>query len=139
MTRCVWCNRADGELRTVTLAQGRERRAVTVHPAHEASLVAWHARATNDTQRFVTTIAFTPLVLLGALGLAALVGRGATFLVLGLALIALAAFMWAHPYATPLTVRLVGVQRSIFLVRAATALLAAGGIAASIAGLRGWT
>jgi len=112
---------------------------VAVHAAHEASLVAWHARATRDVQRFVMTMVFTPLVLLAALGLAALIGRWATWLVLGLALMALAAFMWTHPYATPLTVRLVGVRRSVTLVRAASVLVAIGGVSASVAGLGGWT
>jgi hypothetical protein len=137
MNRCLWCNQSDGELRTVTLREGRERRDVTVHPEHEAALVAWHARVASDTQRFVTTLVFTPLVLLAAVGLAALVSRASTFVVLGLALIALSAFMWAHPYATPQTVRLVGVRRSITLVRAATAVLAAGGAFAVAAGIVG--
>jgi hypothetical protein len=49
MNRCLWCNRSDGELRTVTLRAGKERRDVPVHPAHEAQLVAWHARVVRDT------------------------------------------------------------------------------------------
>ena len=138
MTRCLWCNGSGGELRTVTLSEGRQRRDVAVHAAHEGVLVEWHARAARDTPRFVTVMVFTPLVLLTALGLAALVGRGATLVVLGVALLALGAFMWTHPYATPLTVRLVGVRRSIALVRAATAVVIIGGAVASVAGLTGY-
>jgi len=141
MARCIWCNQPDGEMRTVTvpLAEGRQRRTVTVHAAHEAPFLAWHARLVSDTPRFVTTIAFTPLVLLAALGLAALVGRPAIALVLGLALTALAVFMWVYPYATPQTVRLVGVRRSIALARAGALLLGVVGLLAAIAvgGARG--
>jgi hypothetical protein len=84
-------------------------------------------------------LTFTPLFILAAVGLAALVSRASTFIILGLALVALAAFMWAHPYATPQTVRLLGVRRSITLVRVATVALALGGaltVAATLAGLR---
>jgi hypothetical protein len=134
MARCVWCNRTDGEMRTVTvLAEGRERRTVTVHAAHEAPFLAWHARVASDTPRFVMTIAFTPLVLLVAVGVAALVGRPAVALVLGLAATALAVVMWTHPYATPQTVRLVGVRRSIALARAGALLMGLVGLVAAIA------
>ena len=137
MTRCLWCNGSEGELRTVTLIEGRARRPVAVHSAPEASLAAWHARVASDTPRFVATMAFAPLILLAAIGLAALVSRTLTSVVLGLALVALAAFVWRHPYATPLTVRLLGVRRSVRLVRAAAVVLAIGGFAAAVAGLRG--
>ncbi len=135
MARCVWCNQPDGEMRSVTvrLAEGRERRTVTVHAAHEASFLAWHARVVRHTRRFVTTIAFAPLVLLAVLGVAGLAGRPAVALVLGLALSALALYMWTHPYATPQTVRLVGVRRSIALARAAALLLGVVGLLAAIA------
>lgn len=134
MARCVWCNQPDGEMRTVTvLAEGLQRRTMTVHADHEASFLAWHARVARDTPRFVTTIAFMPLALLAALGVAALVGRPAIALVLGLALIALAVFMWMHPYATPQTVRLIGVRRSIALARAGALLLGLVGLLAAIA------
>jgi len=138
MTRCLWCNGSDGELRTVTLSQGRERRSVPVHTAHESALVEWHARVAHHTPRLVMTLAFAPLVLLAALGLAALISRGTVFFVLGLALIALAAHMWTHPYATPQTVRLVGVRRSIALVRALAVPLGLGGLVAIVVGLAGY-
>jgi hypothetical protein len=137
MNRCIWCNRSDGALRTVTLQEGRGRRDVVVHPEHEAALAAWHARAAADGQRFVTTVAFTPLALLAAVGIAALVSRASTFVVLGLALIALSAFIWTHPYATPLTVRLLGVRRSITLVRVLAAVVAAGGAFVATGALTG--
>ncbi len=130
MNRCLWCNGSDGVLRTITLGEGRVRRDVTVHPEHEADLVAWHARLVRDTPRFVTIFAFTPLLLLAAIGLAALVSRSAVLVVLGLWLIGFAAFVWSHPYATPLTIRLVGVRRSVALARGLTAVLATGGVIA---------
>lgn len=134
MARCIWCNGGEGELRSVTLHEARERREVPVHPEHEASLLAWHARVTRDTQRFVTVVAFTPLALLAFVGLAALVNPASIFVALGLSLIALATFLWAHPYATPQTVRLLGVRRSIVLARGLTAMLAVGGTIALLAG-----
>ena len=140
MNRCLWCNESSGELRTVTLRQGKERRDVFVHAAHQSSLVDWHARAVNEAQRFVTIVAFAPLFILAAVGLAALVSRRSTPVIIGLALIALAALMWRHPFATPQTVRLMGVRRSIIVVRALTALMALAGtvaLGAGLAALRG--
>jgi len=139
MMRCVWCNGSDGELRTVTLpVAGRERRTVAVHAAHEAALAAWQARVSSDSQHFVTAMALSPLVVLGAVGFAALVSRGASFVVLGLSMISLAAYMWAHPYATPQTVDLVGVRRSIVLVRVLAVALGLGGALAVVAGFAGY-
>lgn len=134
MTRCIWCNQSDPD-RTVTLSAGRERRTVPVHAAHEASLVAWHARATREARRFVTTMVLAPLAVLAAVGLAALVSRAMAFAVIGLAIIALAAYAWTHPYATPQTVRLIGVRRSIALVRLVSVPLGLAGLVAMIAGL----
>jgi hypothetical protein len=138
MARCLWCNGSDGELRTVTLTQGRERRVVTVHAEHEAALVEWHGRVVSDTPRFVLTMVIAPLAVFAVVGLAAFLSRTLTFVLLGLALIALAAYMWAHPYATPQTVRLVGVRRSIAIVRIAVVPIALGGVVAAIAGLAGY-
>jgi len=119
----------------VPLSEGRERRDVWVHARHEACLVRWHARVARDAGRLVTTMVLMPLVLLPTLGIAALAGEGAVLPVLGLALIAIAALMWTHPYATPQTVRLVGGRASIALARGGAALLAAAGTAAMVAGL----
>lgn len=137
MTRCAWCNRSDGELRSVTLAEGRQRHVHAVHAAHEAALRDWHGRVVSDTPRFVTTMVIAPAVVFAAVGVAAVVSRALAFVLLGVALIALAAYMWANPYATPQTVRLVGVRRSIALVRLAAVPLALGGVVATIAGLAG--
>jgi hypothetical protein len=140
MNRCLWCNGSEGELRTVALHEGKQRHDVLVHPAHEASLVGWHARVAGDTPRFVTIVAFTPMLLLAAVGVAALVSRASTLVVVGLAVIALAAFIWRHPHATPQTVRLLGVRRSITVVRLITTLTALLGVwtlAAGFAALRG--
>jgi hypothetical protein len=137
VTRCLWCNGSDGELRTVTLPmEGRERRAVPVHAAHEAQLVEWHARVARDTPRVVMTLAFTPLVLVAVVTLAVVLGGGMLLAVLGLLLTALGAFMWAHPYATPQTIRFLGVRRSVALARAFALLLAVGGIIGAIVSLR---
>jgi hypothetical protein len=135
MTRCAWCNGSDGELRRVTLVEGRERRDVSVHAKHEASLVRWHARVARSGPRVVTILVFAPLLLLASVGVAALAGRGAVLAIVGLAVIGIASVVWKHPYATPQTMRIVGVRTSITLVRVGAALLAVGGIAALIAGL----
>ena len=139
MNRCLWCNSSSGELRAVTLRDGKARRDAFVHAVHEESLVAWHARAVRETPRLVTIVAFMPLLVLPALGLAAMVGRASTFVVLGLVLVALSALMWRHPYPTPQTVQLLGVRRSVAVIRVITALVALGGgvvLAAGLVGLR---
>jgi hypothetical protein len=138
VTRCLWCNGASGELRTVTLMQGREALRVAVHPEHEEALLRWYARVVADSPSFVTIMAFAPLFLLPAIGLAALVSRRAVIPTLAVTLVVLAAFVWTHPYATPQTVRLLGVRRSITVVRAIAILVGLVAIAALLVGQPSW-
>lgn len=118
MPRCVWCNRSAGELRTLVLRRGREQQSVAVHPEHETSVLDWHAFALRHEASLVLRMTLRPLVLLASIGLAALVDKRLIPVVAGLAIAWVATTIWRFPFATPQTVGLLGIRRSVTLARA---------------------
>jgi len=126
--RCIWCNRQDGALTEVVLGKGLQSRRVGVHPEHEALLREWDARARAFELPLVMALAFLPFILIGVFGLAALIAPWLAVPLACVGFVGMAIVIWRHPYATPQTVALLGVQRSIAVARGGALLILALGI-----------
>jgi hypothetical protein len=132
--RCVWCNRADGELVDLTV-ESRNRvarnplpRTFRVHDEHRQNFVEFNRKVQRygpiflwGIGGFVTLTAVLQVLIFAfspALGAA---GVGAALVLLGGMLIAL-------PFATPETVAMVGARASIKMVRAGGAVVVVFGL-----------
>lgn len=123
--RCIWCNQEDASVREVTLpVVGRwgahpTERALAVHEEHAEALRAFVAHANRNGRRFVLGIVGVSLVMLVVpAGVTAFGGDPhlVPFAVgAGTALIGAMTVAW--PFATPQTVAMLGIERSVRLVR----------------------
>ena len=125
--RCIWCNRSDESVREVTLPMidrwggNPAERAFPVHPEHDDAFRRFAELANRNGRRFVLGIAAVSVAMLlvpmavtesgGGSGPVRLVVVGGT------ALIGVMALRW--PFATPETVGMMGIERSVRLVRVA--------------------
>ena len=116
-------------MRVIEVGERRDRALLTVHPEHEPLVRHWIAEEAAHGDRFVMVVVFTPFILLALVGLAALLNRQLIVPVIGLAIVALAAFMARFPFPTPQTVQLLGLRRSLFLVRVGIGIIGVIGLA----------
>ena len=136
MPRCIWCHQSTGELRTLLLRNGREHRFVIVHPEHEERVIDWHNFVLTHQASLVLRLALLPLVLLAVIGLASLVNSRLIPIAVGVVVVCVAATVWRFPFATPQTVSLLGVRRSVSISRALAVVL--GLLGAILASARLW-
>ena len=125
MPRCIWTHETSDRTVPVTLdvpsstGGGATQRTVDVLPEHEADLRAYNARATRYGRPFVLAmLAFSALLLGVAVG-GAVLGLSETLVsrLVGLGVAAIGWLTIAFPFATPQTVGMLGVRRSIHLAR----------------------
>lgn len=127
--RCIWCNKAGGELRQTTVvtrhpllfstAQGD----LVVHREHEEALRRFAARVGPSGRLFLTAVGACLLAMV-ALEIALAAGaRTVGTAGIGLSVAALGIVLMALPLSTPQTVALFGVRAAARLVRVAGALL----------------
>ena len=106
-----------------------------VHPEHQAMVQAWMSRSSTGGQRLILFAVVVPFGLVALLAVVAAMNRALLVPTGGIALLAMAGFMYRHPFATPQTVRLIGLRRSIVSARIGAAIVAivgAGLLAASL-------
>jgi hypothetical protein len=109
------------------------RETLLVHPEHEHIVREWLKTQERGTSRLVVFLVFLPLAVLAVLALSALVSPTLVLAVAGLALIAIAAVATTYPFPTPLTVRAIGLRRSIAIVRLLTMAIGLAGVAMLVA------
>ncbi len=83
---------------------------------------------------FVLRVAMLPLALLALIGLASLLNKRLILVGVGLAVVWVAATFWQFPFATPQTVSLLDMRRSVTLTRTLAAGLALLGVILAGAG-----
>ena len=135
--RCIWCHRADGSVREVTLPMidrwggNPIPRPFPVHAEHEDALRRFAALANRNGRRFILgTVGVAVAMLLVpigavAFGLAPSLGRIATGS--GTTLLGVMIVVW--PFATPETVGMMGIERSVRLVRVVGVVFTLAGLA----------
>jgi hypothetical protein len=135
--RCIWCNRADGELLDVRvmvpsrLGLGLREAVVRVHGAHESGARAFFSRLTTDGRRLMIGVAILlALTLMSTIEVLVLESRSATVsivsaVLLGPALLGLAVWMGISPCVRPEAVVWLGIERAVVGVRVAAAVVAA--------------
>lgn len=136
MDRCIWCHSTRGDLRPLSLQDGRQTLSGFVHPDHEAAVRHWHQQAHLRGNTLIVLLVLLPLGLLAALGAAALVSRRLLLPAAGLAILGLGSIVARFPFPTPQTITLLGLQRAIRLVRTLSVLVIT--LGAALAGLGIW-
>jgi len=130
---CYWCGSSDGEFKTITvetptrLAMSTKEETLIVHPEHEAELRAFNEKARAHGKRFLILAllfgAIVPIVGAGLLpfvvgaGLLPFVSDAVVTIVIGVSTVALSVVLYLYPFATPETVDMLGVKKSVRLVR----------------------
>lgn len=122
--KCVWCNEAGGDLRTIRVVVADRfglnptERDFRVHPAHESETRAFLSSVCENARLFVG--AMLVFVLLDgvlaavAVALAGAGGDAERWLVLltGLYTVGIGLFVVRYPFATPETVKWFGLRRA---------------------------
>lgn len=111
-SRCIWSGQRDAGTREVVLRPDPVHRpeAFAVCPAHEAEFLAFHERVFRRQYRFLAGMG---VIVVAAIA-AALIGEPWAA---AIALVFAGTVVFVYPFATPQTVALVGVRRSIALAR----------------------
>lgn len=135
--KCIWCNERGGELREITvtvpnrLGLDPHEEVVHVHAAHEPRARAFLARLTRNATRFLIGIALVVVLMPVAVATGLLLGdtaeTGARLVAAAFAglLLGLAVWLWVFPFATPETVRWLGIRKSMVAVRAGAVIVVA--------------
>ncbi len=123
-TSCRWCGSSDGELKTITVetptrfATSTKEETMSVHPEHESELRAFNKEVQAHGKRFLTLSLFFGVVLpMIGLGGLPFVSGAVVSSVIGLSTLALGVVLYLYPFATPETVEMLGVKKSVRLVR----------------------
>lgn len=122
--RCAWCGRSDDTVKSVTvdvvgaLGTKRQRVDVGVHPEHRSELDAYVTRLNNYCLLFVLSNLALSLLLIAALVLAFLDSYYVRYIT-SIAMLAWGGLFIICPFATGLTVNMIGVKKSRRFVRAA--------------------
>lgn len=128
--RCIWCNQAGGELERVVVessnrfAVSPETKEYWVHTNHRQQFLAFNERKERYGKLFLIAmlapfgilIVLEPILVIMDKPRIALATVGAIVMAVGFAAIAL-------PFATPETVRWLGLRRAIAIVRVAATLM----------------
>lgn len=129
MSRCIWSGaEGGGRLKKVTvptvdrLGQPARMQSFLVLPEHEASFRAYSDRVVRLGRTFLVGI-------FSLLGLTILLSLTGYLWATGIGVTLLGAWILWLPFATPETVRLVGVEKSMLVARAAGVLTALIGVA----------
>lgn len=127
--QCVWCADDDGDLKLLRLripdqlARNRIWIELHVHPRHERSVRRFLARYRRDGRRFLFLMIASILLPVALLTLGHLLGLPAAArnrwaeLLLGPYMTTLGGIVTLYPFATPLTVRFLGLRGAMSLVR----------------------
>jgi hypothetical protein len=133
-TVCIWCHSAGDEaLEPIDCVEQR----ALVHPSHREALESYCRNVDSAKWRFLGGIGAS--ILLGVAGellLVLLASKMAGALVLGVAATVAAVTILRYPFATPETLAIVGVRRSISLARWCGYLILAIGVGLAAYGLR---
>jgi len=122
--RCAWCGRSDDTVKSVTvdvvgaLGTKRQRVDVGVHSEHRSELDAYVTRLNNYCLLFVLSNLALSLLLIVALVLAFLDSYYVRYIT-SIAMLAWGSLFIIFPFATGLTVNMIGVKKSRRFVRAA--------------------
>lgn len=136
--RCAWCNRPGDALRECTvrvwkpIAAKEETQTLRVHPEHEAAVRGYFARQRRSGGPVLYTVLGVTLLLavLGnALGvlierLPATVGAAVTVSI-GSLIVALGGLFFVHPLPTDVTLKALGIRRSVRILRVVSVIAAA--------------
>jgi hypothetical protein len=116
--RCLWCHGADGDLVQVQLpGEAWQEEPRLVHPGHEERLRIFVDTARRRGQLFLALVVAEVLVLMNSTLVGVAVAQWVGLIIMGAALLAMAATIFVMPFATPQTARALGVRRSITLAR----------------------
>ncbi|MGH9457255.1 MAG: hypothetical protein ACRD2J_06390 [Thermoanaerobaculia bacterium] len=115
--RCLWCNEADGELVDVVVDVVVDAQLVRAHRAHEDDLVRFIERTTRSGWSFLGGIAVSLLLGVVAAALAATGQPRVAAATAAVATTVCGVVILRYPFATPETISLFGVKRSITMVR----------------------
>jgi hypothetical protein len=135
MFRCAWCNEEGADLRGVQVESAGQLQTVYVHPEHEAELAEYYRAAGRDVGAFPRRPGVIPLVMLTAVGAAALVDGRLSLAAMGLVLVGIAMVLRRYPYAKPRTVASIGVLKTVALYRTVASMIGLLGLALLIMGL----
>lgn len=113
-SKCLWCHAGGPELETVDCEGER----ALVHPTHREFLERFCRESAQAKWRFLGGIGLS--ILLGLVGQIILVTASRPFgiVMVGIAAAIAAVTLLKYPFATPETLALVGVARSVRLTRA---------------------
>lgn len=139
--KCIWCHEAEGELTTITipttdrLGRNPGEESVAVHPRHASQTRAFCRFAARHGKTFVGVMVAGTIVAV-ALGLLvttllADVGQGEDYwfgILYGPYLVLLGFFTVRFPFATPETVKWIGIAKAKLLAQASGWLMAGAGL-----------
>lgn len=135
-TSCHWCGSSDGELKTITvetptrLGASTKEETVSVHAEHEEKLRAFNEKTRALGKRFlILALLFGAVLPMVGAGLLPLVSGAVVSSVIGVSTVAPGVVLYLYPFATPETIEMFGVKKSVRLVR---------GLAIGIVPLRLW-
>lgn len=128
--KCVWCNGRDGRLEELSVdgipGYGPKTQ---VHPEHRAETVEFFERAQREWSRALIAIVSVGVLMMIAVPLSIPVGSElATSIIAGVGNVVIAVLVWRYPFPTPLTIRWLGIRRSVAIARGAALVLALSGL-----------
>lgn len=128
--KCVWCNGRDERLEELSVSgiPGYGPRA-QVHPEHRAETEEFFERAQREWSRALIALVSVGVLMMIAVPLSIPLGSElATSIVGGVGNVVIAVLVWRYPFPTPLTIRWLGIRRSVAIARGAALLLALTGL-----------
>ena len=128
--KCVWCNGRDERLEELSVAgiPGYGPRA-QVHPEHREETVEFFERARRGWSRALIAIVSVAVLMMIAVPLTIPLGSELlTAIVAGVGNLAIAVLVWRYPFPTPLTIRWLGIRRSVAVARGAALVLGLTGL-----------
>lgn len=128
--KCVWCNGREERLEELAVAgipgYGPRTR---VHPEHRAETVEFFDRARREWSRALIAIVSVAVLMMIAVPLSIPLGSDLlTAIVAGVGNVAIAVLVWRYPFPTPLTIRWLGIRRSVAIARGAALVLGLSGL-----------
>lgn len=123
--KCVWCNGRDGRLEELSVSgiPGYGPRA-RVHPEHREETVELFERARREWARALITIVSVGVLMMIAVPMSIPLGsEWSTAIVAGVGSVAIAVLVWRYPFPTPLTIRWLGIRRSVTVARGGALVL----------------
>jgi hypothetical protein len=102
---------------------------VHVHPEHREETAEFFDRARREWSRALIAIVTVAVLMMIAVPLSLPLGSELlTAIVAGVGNVAIAVLVWRYPFPTPLTIRWLGIRRSVAIARGAALLLALSGL-----------